>query len=188
MRDTTALACVVVAAVALAGEPAAAQISHQGQDIGDHVVLRDGSLSGRGESVCPPNGSFTGRALFQVFPDGTRASDPFTVPAARQLVITDVEWTVDALSTGLPLTPGETVRTQLQIGSGTTFNRVFQSRTVEVGSESGRISGTEQLTTGFGVASNTAICPSSAEFGSSIVKAARLIELVLRGYLISSTH
>ena len=186
MRYTTVMACVLVAAVMLVGEPAAAQISHQGQNVRDHVVLRDGSLSGRGEAVCPANGSFSGRALFQVFPDGTRASDPFTVPAARQLVITDVEWTVDALSTGLPLTPGGTVRTQLQIGSGTTFNRVFLSRTVEVGSERGRVSATEQLTTGFGVASNTTICPTSAEFGSSIVKTARLIELVLRGYLIST--
>jgi hypothetical protein len=102
-------------------------------------------------------------------------------------VITDVEWTVDALSTGVSLTPGETVRAQLLIGSGTTFNRVFLSRTVEVGSGSGRVSGTEQLTTGFGVAPNTAICPNAAEFGVNIVKAARLIELVLRGYLIS-TH
>ena len=127
MRYTAALACVVVAAVALAGEAAAAQVSHQGQDISDHVVLRDGSLSGRAEAVCPLTASFKGRALFQVLPDGTRASDPFTVPAARQLVVTDVEWAVDALSTGLPLTPGETVRTQLQIGSGTTFNRVFLS-------------------------------------------------------------
>jgi len=45
MRNTTVLACVVVAAVALTGEPAAAQISHQGQDISDHVVLRAGSLN-----------------------------------------------------------------------------------------------------------------------------------------------
>ena len=97
MRYTTELACVVVAAVALAGEPAAAQISHQGQDITEHVVLRDGSLSGRGEAVCPATASFKGRALFRVLPDGTRASDPFMVPAARQLVITDVEWTVDGL-------------------------------------------------------------------------------------------
>jgi hypothetical protein len=188
MRYTPALACVVVAAVALAGEPAAAQISHQGQDISDHVVLRDGSLSGRVEDTCPSNGSFSGRALFRVFPDGTRASEPFTVPAARQLAITDVEWTVDALSTGFPLTPGATVRTQVQIGSGATFNQVFASRTVEVGSEGARVSGTEQLTTGFVVAANTAICPRSAELGSNIVKSARLLELVLRGYLISSTH
>jgi hypothetical protein len=186
MRYTTVLACVVVAAVALAGEPAAAQISHQGQDISDHVVLRDWSLSGRSEAVCPSNGSFADRALFRVFPDGTRASDPFTVPAARQLVITDVEWTVDALSTGWPLTPGETVRTRLLIGSGAAFNQVFLSRTVEVGPGGGRVSGTEQLTTGFVVASNTAICPGSGEFGSSVVKSARLLELVLRGYLIGA--
>ena len=188
MRYTAALACVVVAAVALAGEPAAAQISHQGQDISDHVVLRDGSLSGRGEDVCPLTASFKGRGLFRVLPDGTRASDQFTVPAARQLVITDVEWTVDALTTGLPLTPGDTVRTRLQIGSGTIFNQVFLSRTVEVGSERGLVSGSEQLTTGFAVASNTAICPGSAAFGSNTSKSARLIEIVLRGYLISSSH
>ena len=74
MRNTTVLACVVVVAVALTGEPAAAQISHQGQDISDHVVLRDGSLSGRAEDLCPSSGSFSGKALFRVFPDGTRAS------------------------------------------------------------------------------------------------------------------
>ncbi len=187
MRSTTTWACVVVAAVTLAGGPAAAQISHQGQDISDHVVLRDGSLSGRVESACPSSASFNGRALFRVWPDGTRASDPFTVPAARQLVITDVEWTVDALSTGLPLTAGGTVRTRLQIGSGTTFTQVFLSRTIEVGSERGAVSGTEQLTTGVVVASNTAICPGSAEFGPSLVRSARILELVLRGYLIS-TH
>ena len=102
-------------------------------------------------------------------------------------MITDVEWHVDTLSTG-PLTPGETVRIRVQIGSGTTFNRVFTSRTVEVGSEGARVSGTEQLTTGFVVAANTAICPDSAAFGSNVVKTARLSELVLRGYLISTTH
>ena len=53
MRYTTTLVCVVVAAVALTGEPAAAQLSHQGQDISDHVVLRDGSLSGRGPGSVP---------------------------------------------------------------------------------------------------------------------------------------
>ena len=134
--------------MALAGEPAAAQISHQGQDISDHVVLRDGSLSGRGLPVCPPTASFKDKALFRVFPDGTRASDPFTVPPGRQLVITDVEWTVNGLSRA-PLTPGATVRTRLQIGSDMTFDQVFLSRTVEVGSERGDVSGNEQLTTGF---------------------------------------
>src|SRR5688572_11926137 len=101
MRATNTWVCVVVAAVALAGQPAAAQTSHQGQDISDHVVLRDGSHGGRVESVCPITGSFKDRALFRVWPDGTRASEPFTVPAARRLVITDVEWTVDALVSGL---------------------------------------------------------------------------------------
>ena len=43
MRYATVLACVMVSAAALAGEPAAAQISHQGQNISDHVVLRDGT-------------------------------------------------------------------------------------------------------------------------------------------------
>jgi hypothetical protein len=101
-------------------------------------------------------------------------------------VITDVEWTVDALSTGLSLIPGGTVRTRLQIGSGDTFNQVFLSRTVEVGAESGRITGSEQLTTGVVVAPKTAICPGSAEFNSNAVISARLLEIVLRGYLINA--
>ena len=188
MRHTIArsLAGVVVAAMALAGEPAAAQISHQGQDISDHVVLRDGGLGGRGLAVCPPTASFQDKALFRVFPDGTRASDPFTVPPGRRLVITDVEWTVNGLSQGASLTPGATVRTRLRIGSDMTFDQVFLSRTVEVGSERGNVSGNEQLTTGFVVAPNTTICADSAEFGSNTVKSARLVELVLRGYLIST--
>jgi hypothetical protein len=186
VRSTTTWVCVVVAAVALAGNPAAAQISHQGQDISDHVVLRDGTLSGRVGTGCPSGASFSGRALFRVWPDGTRATEPFMVPGSRQLVITDVEWTVDGLPTGLGLTAGATVRTRLQIGSGTTFDQVFLSRTVEVGPERGAVSGTEQLTTGVVVASNTAICPGSTEFGASLVKSARLLELVLRGYLINA--
>ena len=186
MRYTTALAWVVVSGVAIAGGPAAAQISHQGQDIGDHVVLRDGSQSGRVASDCPATASFKDKGLFRVFPDGTQSSDPFTVPAARQLVITDVEWTVDALSTGLSLATGDTVRTRLQIGSGTTFHPVFLSRTVEVGATRGAVSGSEQLTTGVVVGSNTSVCPGSAAFGSNTVKSARLIELVIRGYLISA--
>jgi hypothetical protein len=172
--------------MALAGEPAAAQISHQGQDISDHVVLRDGSLSGRGAPVCPPTTSFKDKALFRVFPDGTRASIPFTVPPGRLLVITDVEWTVNGLSAGPSLTAGATVRTRLQIGSDATFDQVFLSRTVEVGSERGHVSGNEQLSTGFVVAPNTTICADSAEFGSNAIKSARLVELVLRGYLIST--
>jgi hypothetical protein len=110
-----------------------------------------------------------------------------TVPALRQLVITDVEWTVDVLGTGMSLTPGAAVRTALSIGSGTTFNRVFLSRTVEVGSEAGSVAGSEQLTTGVVVASNTEICPSSAEFGGGgLVRVARLLEIVWRGYLIGA--
>jgi hypothetical protein len=187
MRSTTGWACVVVAAATLAGEPAAAQISHQGQDISDHVVLRDGSLSGRVVPACPSTLAFKERALFRVWPDGTRSPEPFTVPALRQLVITDVEWTVDVLGTGMLLTPGAAVRTALSIGSGTTFNRVFLSRTVEVGSEAGSVAGSEQLTTGVVVASNTEICPSSAEFGGGgLVRVARLLEIVLRGYLIGA--
>jgi hypothetical protein len=188
MRYTIArpLACVAVAAMALAGEPAAAQISHQGQNISDHVVLRDGSLSGRGLPVCPPTASFKDKALFRVFPDGTRAAEPFTVPPGRLLVVTDVEWTVNALSGGPSLTAGATVRTRVSIGSDMTFDQVFLSRTVEVGSERGYVSGNEQLTTGFVVAPNTTICADSAEFGSNAVKSARLIELVLRGYLINT--
>ena len=185
MRYTTELACVVVAAAALAGEPAAAQISHQGQEIIDHVVLREGTVNGRLEPDCP-SASFKGRALYRVLPDGTRASVPFTVPSGRQLVITDVEWNVDALVTGASLGPGETVRTRLQIGSGTILNTVFLSRTVEVASERGSVSGNEQLTTGFVVAADTLICPSSAAFSANTLKTARLIELVLRGYLIGS--
>ena len=186
MRYTTVLVWVMVSAVALGGAPAAAQISHQGQDIGEHVVLRDGSVTGRAEPDCPATASFKDRALFRVLPDGTQSSVPFTVPAARQLVITDVEWTVDALATGLLLATGDTVRTRLQIGSGTTFNPVFLSRTVEVGATRGAVSGSEQLTTGVVVASNTSVCPGSAAFGSNTVKSARLIELVIRGYLISA--
>ena len=181
MRATITWACAVVVAVTLAGVPAAAQI----KDSGDYVVLRDSSFNGRVE-VCPLTASFTDKALFRVLPDGTRASEPFTVPAGRQLVITDVEWTVDALSTGLSLIPGGTVRTRVQIGSGDTFNQVFMSGTVEVGTESGRITGSEQLTTGFVVAPKTAICPASAEFSSNAVISARLLEIVLRGYLINA--
>ncbi len=186
MRYTTVLACVMVSAAALAGEPAAAQINHLGQDVSDHVVLRDGMLSGRGEAVCPLNASFSGRGLFRLLPDGTRATERFVVPAGRQLVITDVEWTVDALTTGAQLTAGGTVRTRLQIGSGTTFNSVFLSRTVRVGSERSAVSGSEQLTTGFAVGSGAAICPGSTEFGPNIVRSARILEIVLRGYLINS--
>jgi len=67
MRHTTALACVV-AAVASAGDPAAAQISHLGQHISDHVVLRDGAVSGRAEPDCPSTASFNNKALFRVWP------------------------------------------------------------------------------------------------------------------------
>ena len=185
MRAVHTWTRVVVAAVTLAGVPAAAQIS-QGRDSSDHVVLREGNLSGRVEADCPLTASFADRALFRVRPDGTRESEPFTVPAGRHLVITDVEWTVDALSTGFPLIPGGTVRTRLQIGSGDTFNQVFLSRTVEVGAESGRITGSEHLTTGVEVAPNTAICPGAAEFNSNAVISARLLEIVLRGYLINT--
>ena len=186
MRYRNALPSIVVAAMALAGRPAAAQVSHQGQDINEHVVLRDGGLTGRFEAVCPATASFKDKALFRVWPDGTRAAEPFSVAAGKRLVITDVEWTVDSTATGLSLTPGDTVRTRLQIGSGATFTSVFLSRTVEVGPAGGYVSGSEQLTTGVVVAPNTAICPNSAEFGTGIVKSVRLLEIVLRGYLISA--
>jgi hypothetical protein len=189
MRNTTGLACVAVAAVALAGEPASAQVSHQGQNIIDHVVLRDGNPSGRGSSsdVCQ-SASFKDKALFRVSPDGTQASEPFMVPAGRLLVITDVEWTVDATSGGFSLTPGWSVRTSVRIGSGATLTRVFLSRTVQVGAESAPVSASEQLTTGFVIAPNTAICPSSTVLQSNGFVTARLFELILRGYLIDNTH
>jgi hypothetical protein len=186
MCYTTTLACIMVAAVTLIGEPAEAQISHQGQDISDHVTLRNGSLSDRGPALCPSTASFKDKALFRVFPDGTMASDPFMVPSGRQLVITDVEWNVDRLASGYPLVAGFTVRTRVAIGNATTVNTVFLSRTVQVGSERGAVSGNEQLTTGFVVAPNTAMCPTSASFGSNVVQSARIVELVLRGYLITT--
>jgi hypothetical protein len=189
MRYATGLAFVVVAAVGWAGE-ASAQISHQVQDISDHVVLRDGSLSNRDPVVCPltESGSFKGKGLFRVFPDGTLASDPFTVPAGRQLVITDVEWTVASTLSNASLQPGWIVRVLLRIGSGTTFNLVFLARTVQVGSAGGLVQGSEQLTTGFVVGPNTAICPGSAEQSSSSGIGTKLHELVLRGYLINAPH
>jgi hypothetical protein len=176
----------VVAAVALAGEPAAAQVSHLGQNISDHVILRDGSLSGRYvDDVCT-SGSFKGKGLFRVSPDGTLASVPFTVPAGRRLVVTDVDWTVSGTTLGLSLAPGATVRTRIQIGNGSTLTAVFFSRTVQVDSAGTYVAGSEQLTTGFVVAPNASICPSSVEFSSGALIAANLIEFVLRGYLINA--
>jgi hypothetical protein len=180
------VACLVVAAVALTGEPAAAQVSHVGQNTSDHVVLRDGSLSGRFvDNVCT-SGSFKGKGLFRVSPDGTLAAAPFTVPAGRHLVITDVEWTVSGTTLGLSLAPGATVRTRIQIGNGSPLTSVFLSDTVQVDSAGTYVSGSEQLTTGFVVAPNTTICPSSVEFSSGALISANLIEFVLRGYLINA--
>jgi hypothetical protein len=188
MRCTTRLACVVVAAVALTGAPATAQISHQGQDINDHVVLRDGSLSGRyADDVCT-SGSFKGKGLFRVSPDGTLESAPFTVPAGRLLVITDVEWTVSGTTLGLSLAPGATVRTRIALGNGLTLTPVFLSKTVQVDSGGVYVAGSEQLTTGFVVAPSATICPSSVEFSSGVLISANLIEFVLRGYLINNAH
>jgi hypothetical protein len=58
---------------------------------------------------------------------------------------------------------------------------------VEVSSERGAVSGAEQLATGVVVGANTVICPQSAEFGSNVVRSARLLELVFSGHLIN-TH
>ena len=107
-------------------------------------------------------------------------------PLSMGTLITDVQWHVDALSSGFPLVPGDTVRTRLKIGSGTTFTPVFLSRTVEVGAESSPVAGTEQPTAGVVVASNTFICPSASAVSCGIVRSARLLELVLRGYLINA--
>jgi hypothetical protein len=176
----------MVAAVALTGEPAAAQVSHAGQNTSDHVVLRDGSLSGRyADDVCT-SGSFKGKGLFRVSPEGTVASAPFTVPAGRHLVITDVEWTVSGITSGPSLASGATVRTRIQIGNGSTLTPVFLSKTVPVPSAGVYVSGSEQLTTGFVVAPNTTICPSAVEFSSGALITANLIEFVLRGYLIDA--
>ena len=181
------VACLVFAAVALTAEPAAAQVSHVGQNINDHVVLRDGTLGGRYyvDDVCT-SGSFKGKGLFRVSPDGTLASAPFTVPEGRRLVITDVEWTVSGTTVGYSLAAGATVRTRIQIGNSSTLTPVFLSRTVQVESTGTYVSGSEQLTTGFVVAPNTAICPSSVEFSSGALISANLIEFVLRGYLINA--
>jgi hypothetical protein len=177
------VACLVVAAMMLS-EPASAQGSHVGQNISDHVVLRDGSLSGRYvDDVCG-SGSFKGKGLFRVSPDGTVASAPFAVPEGRRLVITDVEWTVSGTTLGLSLASGATVRTRIQISNGSSFSTVFLSPTVPVDSAGTYVAGSQQLTTGFVVAPNTTICPSSVEFSSGALIAANLIEFVLRGYLI----
>jgi len=180
------VACLVVAAVGLVGQPAAAQVGHLGQNISDHVVLRDASLAGRYvDDVCT-SGSFKGKGLFRVSPDGTLASAPFAVPAGRRLVITDVDWTVSGTTLGLSLAPGATVRTRIQIGNGSTLTTVFLSGTVQVASGGTYVAGSEQLTTGFVVAPNTSICPSAVEFSSGALISANLIEFALRGYLINA--
>lgn len=186
MARLPTVACLVLAAVALTSEPVAAQVSHLGQNVSDHVVLRDGSLAGRYvDDVCT-SGSFKGRGLFRVSPDGTLASAPFTVPAGRRLVITDVDWTVSGTTLGLSLAPGATVRTRIQIGNGSTLTTVFLSATVQVESGGTYVAGSEQLTAGFVVAPNTSICPSAVEFSSGALISANLIEFTLRGYLINA--
>lgn len=186
IRRLLTLAGLAVAAVVLTGEPAAAQVSHVGQSTNDHVVLRDGTLSGRTASDVCPSGSFKGKGLFRVHPDGTVAASPFSVPPGRHLVITDVEWTVNGTTLGLSLAAGANVRMRLQLANGASLTPVFLSRTVQVGSAGVYVSGSDQLTTGFVVAPNTVICPGAVEFNSGVLIAANLIEIALRGYLIDS--
>lgn len=192
MEPRNLLACVIVAVVALVGKPAWSQISHMGQSIDDHVVLVADFPDDPSQSVCP-FGSFTGteEALLRVFPDGTRGSIPFEVPPGRLLVVTDVEWKVERRFDGANLTRGRTVEMILFIGSGNTFDTfhlVFRSRMVQVGRRRAPVGTSEQLTTGFVVASNTAICPQATERGPGSGAAARVSDLILRGYLLNTAR
>lgn len=165
---------VVLAPLTTYAQPAQ---SHLGLDIGDHVVLK-GFSSGDDDGCLD---SFLG-VLFRVLPDGSKEPQPFEVPAGRLLVITDVEWEVDGLVGGGKLNPGRTVFMGVSIGG----SGVFRSRSVEVGFQRGRLGTSEQLTAGFPVGEGTQICTFATQTDAFTSSNARLVVVLLRGYLIDA--
>jgi hypothetical protein len=159
--------------------PVEAKPTHLGQKIQDHVMLVAAVVPEEDE---PCSGvSFSGLDLFRVFPDGAKSPTPFRVPNGKILVITDVEWSVDALLL-MPLVTGSMAELRLTIGDGPI---VFQSSVV-VQAES-RIAGkNEHSTTGIQVGENALICPEAIiwEGVDSLDPSIRIF--LLHGYLINA--
>lgn len=156
----------------------AAPKSHLGQNIANHIMLISDSVE-PGDAPCESL-PFENRAFFQVFPNGTRSESPFQLASGR-LVVTDVEWSVSGTVLGDPLSPAQTLRLTIRLGS----NVVFQSAlTLDADSAAGRPGKSEYATTGFVVGPGVAICPSADQLDQSGFIGVRIERIVLRGYVI----
>jgi hypothetical protein len=151
-----------------------------------HVVLVNGVVPA-GTGVCL-TGSFDDRAFFRAFPDGTVSQAPFRVPRGKFLVITDVEWSVNA-DFGPPV-PGRTLVLDIVLGTGLfpAITTVFQSRvvTLDADTAAGRPGASDHLSTGFVVGPGVPICPLAAQRDASLERSLPLDRIILRGYLVSA--
>ena len=153
--------------------------AHLGQKIEEHVMLV--SVPGPPNNFCGTN-SFRDREFHQVFPDGTRDPSPFSVPAGRLLVITDVEWNAFGGPNGTNvLAANSTLVFQLAVG-----NNVVMSSYVplDANSANGRPGTSEHMTTGIVAAPGARICPFVTQTQPASGAAAFLDQVYLRGYLI----
>lgn len=171
------IACIILGYV-LARSNSTHRYSHLLQDPGQHVVLtRDYHVGGCGIQQSD---------FFRLYPDGTKASNPFRVPAGRLLVVTDVDWWLADFRH--PFQPGFATYFDLAlehtVNNLTTTFRVF--RDTLLNDPQNRLGRSVSMTAGFVVAPDTRIC-SFAQVAPSNDNDILRIDVILRGYLIDGT-
>jgi hypothetical protein len=158
--------------------------SHMGQKAIDHVVL----VSQFTDTPQNCNNPFANFELFRLFPSGILTK--FQIPTGRALVVTDVEWIALPQPGSHEFNPGDSVTMSIRLENGSqTPNLIpnaFQSRMILITAEHIRAlpGSSEQLTTGFVVASGVTICPQGQFFDTSGNGILPLQQVILRGYLI----
>jgi hypothetical protein len=138
--------------------------THMGQPPSNHVTLESIGIDPK-EDPCE-----TGIDFVRIHPDGSRDQTPpfFHVPAGKVLVVTDVDW---QYAGGVPRS-AQTFRIFIR---GNDRPRVFESTIILNDSGEGGIS--EGMTSGFVLASGSALCVDTTQTGGQIS------HVVIRGYL-----
>jgi hypothetical protein len=136
--------------------------THMGQRPSEHVTL---------EAVDVGGGDQEDLNLRRIHPDGTRETSPFSVPASKVLVVTDVDWQYNS---GDPKSR-QTFRIFIRDFENDESHRVFESTIILNDSGDGGIS--EGMTSGF-VLSSKGTLQGDVSPGGGMIN-----HIIIRGYL-----
>jgi hypothetical protein len=131
--------------------------------------------------------SFSNRAFFRVWPNGTQGTSPFVIPVDKRLVITDVKWSAYGGPGGTaPLDQGASLVFAIYLKNSVNQNLVYSSAPIALNADNiiGKPGAIDHLTAGIVVGSGAAaICPSAGQSTQNWGAVLYVDQVVLHGYL-----